>query len=350
MKQMLILLWLIPSILLNSCKSDNAAGGQNDPLADSAQLDPGATLAVTINGKKLFELPEPDSIKAQKKKALDDARMFYLGNLKDVKSYLKYGYTNLEMAQVENAIQIFSKGLEQFQNTADLYLYRGIALVQGRQFKNAVNDFWKAGKAVEGQKDVKGILERSEEEKKIDASIHYHIYKWMGLAFQAQGDFSNAEKMYEVCGDFSTNSDLHCISYYWQYQAYSRSGRVNDAASILETVDEKMYISESTRPYLDALLYLKSQKSETDLVNLDQLPKSSEEARAWTIKAYALALRAQLENKEEKWLSILEKILASPFWNQEAYIAAEADHHAVKGFNYEEMKESQINSESGKQN
>lgn len=350
MKHMLVFLWFVPALFLNSCKQDKAEGEQLEALIDDVQLDPGATLAVTINGKKLFELPEPDSIKAQKKKALDDARMFYLGNLKDVKAYLSYGYSNLELAQVENAIQIFSKGLEQFPNTADLYLYRGIALVQGRQFKNAVNDFWKAGKAVEGQRDHKGILEKSAEDKKIDASIHFDIYKWMGLAFQAQGDFSNAEKMFEVCGDFSTNSDLHCMSYYWQYQAYSRSGRIKDAASILETIDDKMYISESTRPYLDALLYLKSQKSETELVNLDQLPKSSEEARVWTIKAYALALKAQLESKEEKWLSILDKILASPFWNQEAYIAAEADHHAVRGFNYEEMKESQINSKSVRQN
>ncbi|MFZ1256300.1 MAG: hypothetical protein WAR77_08095, partial [Saprospiraceae bacterium] len=253
----LIISVFIGILFVCSCKSDSKANAESQAAAQALpeESQTGQTYAVTLDGKRLLELPEPDSIKERNKKNLDDSRMFYLGHLTEVKSFIAYGYQCIESGLVENAIQVLSKGIEQFQNTADLYLYRGIASVQGRQFASAVNDFWKAGKAVEGQKDIKGLLEKSETDKKINASLHYEIYKWMGLAFQCQGDFSNAEKMYEVCGDFSNNSDLYCMAYYWQYQSYMRANRQKDAEGILTTIEPKMFITPVTKPYLDALLY-----------------------------------------------------------------------------------------------
>ncbi|MEI2694513.1 MAG: hypothetical protein V9E90_05545 [Saprospiraceae bacterium] len=353
MKFNTVLVLMIFGSLFNllGCKSEPKALPEQAQTAQAIADEnlAGSTYAVTLDGKPLKELPEPDSIKTQNKAKLDASRNFYLGHLDDVKSYVSYGAQNLKCGYVENAIQVLSKGIEQFSNTADLYLYRGIAFVQGRQFGPAVNDFWKAGKAVEGQKDVKGMLEKTEIEKKINAGMHYEIYKWMGLAFQCQNDFPNAEKMFEVCGDFSTNSDLYCMAYYWQYQAYSRSGRVQDAKNILESADPKMFIMPVTKPYLDALLYLKGSIKESELVNLDQLPTTSEEALAWTVKAYAIALKAELAGTQDKQIRVLEKIESSPFWNQMAYIAAEADLHRLKGFKYEEMKAKELKS-NGKRN
>lgn len=332
--------------VLSACKQES----KNSPSETSENtqvVDPsteGTTYAATLDGKQLKDLPDPDSVHTKYKTMLQEARQYYLGHLNDVKAYVDYGYKCLPLGYVENAIQVLTKGIDQFPNTADLYLYRGIAQVVGRQFPTAVNDFWKAGKAVEGQQGAKGMLEKTGDDKKIDATIHYDIYRWMGLAFQCQGDFGNAEKMFEVCGDFASNPDLYCMAYYWQYQAYMRSGREKDAASILTTINPKMYISEVTRPYLDALLYYKGALDESALVDLNSLPKSSEEARVWSLKAYAIAVKASIEKKDDKNLKVLEQIMESPFWNQAAYIAAEADHHRIKGYNYQQMESKELNS------
>ncbi len=332
--------------VLSACKQES----KNSPSETSENtqvVDPsteGTTYAATLDGKQLKDLPDPDSVHTKYKTMLQEARQYYLGHLNDVKAYVDYGYKCLPLGYVENAIQVLTKGIDQFPNTADLYLYRGIAQVVGRQFPTAVNDFWKAGKAVEGQQGAKGMLEKTGDDKKIDATIHYDIYRWMGLAFQCQGDFGNAEKMFEVCGDFASNPDLYCMAYYWQYQAYMRSGREKDAASILTTINPKMYISEVTRPYLDALLYYKGALDESALVDLNSMPKSSEEARAWSLKAYAIAVKASIEKKDDKNLKVLEQIMESPFWNQAAYIAAEADHHRIKGYNYKQMESKELNS------
>lgn len=331
---------------VNACKRDDkSVGAAHKPTQEhqSEELT-GLTYAVTQDGKRLLEIPEPDSIRIKYKEALDASRVYYLGHLSEPKSYLMYGIHSLDLGMVENAIQVLDKGIGLFPNTADLYLYRGIAAVQGRQFTSAINDFWKAGKAVEGQKNVKGMRDKNEIEKKIDATLQYEIYNWMGLAFQSQGDFSNAEKMYEVCGDFSTNSDLYCMSYYWQYQAYKRAGRDADADQILKSIEPKMFISEGTKPFLDAMLYYKGILKENELINLEKLPQSSVEARDWMIKAYAIAIKSVLEKKEAKSKQILEKIVALPYWNQMAYIAAEADLHKLKGFNYKEMKTTELSS------
>jgi tetratricopeptide (TPR) repeat protein len=334
--------------VISACRNESKTNqpDQQQQVQEQQMLDE-STYAVTIDGKRLMEIPEPDSVSAKNKKDINEARMYYLGHLTEVKPYLNYGRECLKAGLVENAIQILSKGIDQFPNTSDLYLYRGMAYVMGRQFGAAINDFWKSGKAVEGQKDVKGLLEKSEEDKKIDATLHYDIYKWMGLAFQSQGDFSNAEKMFEVCADFSTNSDLYCMTYYWQYQSYMRAGRKKDGAQILESVDPKMFITV-TKPYLDALLYYKGNLKESELINFTELPKSSVEARAWTIKAYAVAVKAYLENNQAKYKETLEKIVAIPYWNQPAYIAAEADLHAIKGFDYQQMESKELNLNSKK--
>jgi tetratricopeptide (TPR) repeat protein len=340
--------FLILGILfLNACKQDNKQASFT-PVDLEPDQGTGLTYAVTINGKRLYEIPEPDSILKKNKEDLDNARMHYLGNLAQVKPYLQYGAQCLKSGMIENALLILGKAAENFPNTADVYLYRGIASVQGRQFGAAINDFWKAGKAVEGQKNMKGMLDRTEEEKKIDASIHYDIYTWMGLAFQCQGDFSNADKMFEICGDFSTNPDLYCMSYYWQYQAYKRSGRGTDADRILKNVDEKMNISPAIKPYMDALLYYKGIRKDNELVDLNKKPTSSAEAKDWTIKAYAIAVKSFLDKDEQRYLETLEKIIEIPYWNQMAYIAAEADHHKLKGFDYKQMETTELSNSNKK--
>lgn len=346
----LVLLGII--LISDSCKQDSkSSGSQTQGVAAPTESElAGETFAVTVDGKRLLRIPEPDSIVKKNKADVDAARMNYLGHLTEVKPYLNYGAQCLKSGLVENALQVLGKGIEQFPNTAELYYLRGIASVEARQFGAAVNDFWKAGKGIEGQKDVKGMLDKTEDEKKINATLHYEIYKWMGLAFQAQGDFSNAEKMFEVCTDFSTNPDLHCMSYYWQYQAYKRSGRGKEADQIQESVDPKMFISQVTKPYLDALLYYKGVISESELVDLNKLPQSSNEAREWSIKAYAVAVKAFLENKDVKYKESLEKIIASPYWNQMPYIAAEADLHKLKGYDYKQMETKELNSGTKKSN
>ncbi len=334
-------------VMAISCKQENKAM-PSEAVDEDPQQGPGATYAVTINGKRLYEIPEPDSVLQKNKDDLNNARMHYLGNLEQVKPYLQYGAQCLKSGMIENALLILGKAAEKFPNTADVYLYRGMASVQGRQFGAAINDFWKAGKAVEGQKNVKGILDKTESEKKIDASIHYDIYKWMGLAFQCQGDFSNADKMFEICGDFSTNPDLYCMSYYWQYQANKRSGREKDAERILTTIGEKMSISSEIKPYLDALLYFKGSLNDRELVDLNKKPTNSQEAADWTIKAYAIAVKAFLDKDEQRYLETLEKIIEIPYWNQMAYIAAEADHHKLKGFDYKQMETTELSNSTKK--
>ncbi|HEX5626204.1 MAG TPA: hypothetical protein VFX48_09315, partial [Saprospiraceae bacterium] len=103
-------------------------------------------------------------------------------------------------------------------------------------------------------------------------------------------------------------------------------------------------ISPITKPYLDALLYYKGELQEKDLVNLDQAPKSSIEARDWTIKAYAIAVKALVDQAPARQLKALEKITATPYWNQMPYIAAEADLHKIKGFQYQEMETKELKS------
>lgn len=323
------------SFILSSCKKDTKPAENTQQAVIPGSDDPekqGQAMALTIDGRKLTEWNDPDSIKAIRKEALDKARNVYLGHTEDVKGYVMYGNEYIKFGRPENAINIFSKGIEKFPNTADLYLGRAKAYIIARQFQDAVNDSWQAGKAIEGQPQARGILKLTGADSVLNPTLHFLNYLNMGIAFQCAKDFSNAEKMFEVCGDFSNNPDLFNIAYYYQYQCYTRAGREADAKNIMNMVDKSKNSLAPGRPYLDALLYWKGLKSEAELVDINAIPQNSVDAEAWLIKAYALAYKAQLEKKNDKAAELLQKILLSGYWSQYPYILAEVDLNTLRGF------------------
>lgn len=89
--------------------------------------------AVNLLGNKLQEWRDADSLKQYREAYIEQSRTVYLSKLDDPKGYIQYGRAFVANGQVENAIELYSKGIEKFPEVADLYLYRGEAMLLGRQ-------------------------------------------------------------------------------------------------------------------------------------------------------------------------------------------------------------------------
>ena len=311
-------------LMISACKNDPKGAQQMPPEATDPARS-GEAYSMTLDGKKLMEWNEPAEIKAKNDAAISNTRTRYLQGLNDVTRYLEYAKSYLADGHVENAISILDKAAAKFENTADVFYWRGEAKIKGRQFAEANSDFWKAAKLMETQQGYKGLVRLTGIDSILNQSLHYLNYQGMGMSYQAAGELNSADKMYEVCGDFSTNPDLWTVSYYYQYQNYARSGNETGAKKVMATVDKSKQTLPPFKPYLDALLYWKGDIAEDDLVDLDQMPHSSEEARPWLIKAYALVVKAMIEKKNDKALEYCNKILSCGYWAQYPYILAESD-------------------------
>ncbi len=338
--------WAILVIIVAAQACNNQPKREGATMGEEEGGHSEVVYAVSIDGKVLGKIPEPDSIVRANEERLTSTRNAYLQNLDKEISYLNYAKANLAVGTVENAVQVLTKGLNKFPNSADLYWMRAEALIITRQFNPAIQDLWKAGKVIEAQGPKMGIGELTEQEKRLGENLQYRIYRAMGLAFQHTGDFANAEKMWEIVGDFSNNPDLYCMAYYWQYPAYMRAGREADAKEILKTVTPNMSVMEITRPYLESLLFYKGDIGASELVNASYTPLSSLEARDWLIKMYAIGIKALLEKREGIAAETFKAMVATPYWNQAPYIAAEAELNRLRGIIYKQPEEINLNSKN----
>ncbi|MDQ3143067.1 MAG: hypothetical protein M3Q56_12560 [Bacteroidota bacterium] len=327
-----------------SCKPEQKTGIQALPPDESAK-DPGSILAVSLDGKVLTTWADPDSVNQILTKELDQFRNYYLSHLEEPVSYLAYGRKFLQLGKIENAIDIFSKGIAKFDKNPDLYIARGEAHIKARMFNSATDDLWKGGQNIQGQDIGSGLLKNRGEDSIINSSLSYKNYLFLGQAFQCKGDFANADKMFEICADFSTNSDLYMRSYYWQYQCFARSGRTKEAEELIKGIDPKSHIFPVTKPYLESLLFLRGDLSEAQLVDISKMPKTSEEAKSWLVRAYAVALKAQLKKDQDKTVSVFKNIFQSGYWDQMPYIMAEADYARLLGIDIQESQTIQLRAE-----
>ncbi|MBK9271456.1 MAG: hypothetical protein IPM48_07650 [Saprospiraceae bacterium] len=330
---------------LVSCKTDPK---NQDTLEQLNDAKDGVALAANLFGDKLNQWPDSDSVIRMRESDIETARAAYLGKLADPKGYLQYGKAFLAHGNVENAIQIFGKGIEKFPEIPDLYLYSGEAMLIGRQLRPSIDQFWKAGQHMEKSTHPTGISGMSGSDSLAGMTLQYRNYLLMGLAFQMSKDFTSADKMFEVCGDFSSNTDLWIRSYYWQYECYNRSGRTQDVQNILSNISPTMQITSSSRAYLDAMLFYKGEKSEKDLVDLNTLPKTSAEAEDWLIRAYAVGVKHLLNKDQEKAIQVFKKMLATKYWNQLPYLAAEGELVLIGNVELQEPELIELNTEGKK--
>lgn len=345
MKYQIYQLILLCSILI-ACKNEPKNGAASaDPTQDPKSGD---ALAANMMGDKLLAWNDPDSIKQRREQQIELARRNYLSKLNEPKGYLQYGRAYLANGQVENAIQIFGKGLEKFQEVPDLHVYNGEAHLIGRQFKAATEQFWKAGQKMEKASSASGISGMQDKDSIAGMTLQFKNYMLMGLAFQNNNDFSSADKMFEVCGDFSTNSDLWIRAYYWQYQCYHRSGRVQETANILSNISKTMQLLPISKSYLDAMLYYKSEISAAELIDLSKAPATHEEAEDWMVRAYALGVKYLLDKKDIDALKVFNAMMATGYWDLLPYLAAEAELARIKGVEQTEPEVIELNSKEKK--
>lgn len=163
----------------------------------------------------------------------------------DTDTVLGYGRAIASLWRYHQAIEVFSRGLAQSGESAQLYRHRGHRYISIRDFDRAEADLARASALQPG-----------------DWDIEYHL----GLARWLRGDYVGALVAYERCLELSATAESRVAISHWMYMTLRRLGQDDRAAELVRGFDVTE-IEENTH-YRDLVLLYRGRLTEEEIEQL----------------------------------------------------------------------------------
>jgi tetratricopeptide (TPR) repeat protein len=252
---------------------------------------------------------------------LAEARARFDSQPNDPDAIIWLGRRTAYLGSYQEAIKIFSRGVELHTGDARFYRHRGHRYITLRCFDSAIADLEKAAKLIRGKADEiepDGLPNaRNTPTGTLQSNIWYHL----GLAHYLKGDFENALRSYRECMKVSKNPDMLVATSHWLYMTLRRLGRAGEARKVLDPITEQMDIIEN-RDYHRLLLMYKGKLTPESL--LEESMKGGSSLSSATI-GYGVGNWHLYNGEREKAAAVFRKVIESNQWASFGYIAAEAE-------------------------
>jgi len=291
------------------------------PHAESPSVDsPGEAIdAPREQGETLLGTPlrEPDwspETRARLEEDLAIARAQFEVAPQREDSFIWVGRRLGYLTRWEEAIEVFTRGLEVHPESYKLHRFRGRHRARNRQLDLAIEDYRRAGELIEGQQDSfepDGILNsRGQFLGTYKANIHYYLAQTSYAVGDYETTLRGMERSYAEPLLGATSDRLVATSY-WRYLAHRKLGQDAEARAVVEAVPEGLELIENFT-YYDGVLFFKGVRTEEEL-----LPEAD------SIVKFAIAMEhhfdGEQERAEEMWIEIVNES-AQGFWPAEAEI------------------------------
>ncbi|UCC40108.1 MAG: tetratricopeptide repeat protein [Candidatus Aminicenantes bacterium] len=254
---------------------------------------------ISLLWKKLFATPAKGEELLKLRDALKEAAIQVEANPENPENIVMYGRRLAYLWRYHEAIEVFSKGVENHPDFAMLYRHRGHRYISIRKFEKAFVDLTRASKLNDH-----------------DFDIWYHL----GLAHFLLGEFEEALSAYKNCMKAAEDDDSKIAISNWLYITLRRLGNEDDAAKILDGITEEMEVVEN-RSYYNLLLFYKGRKSEIEITALAEASDIDMATIGYGIGCWYL-----YNESIPKARTFFEKIVnTTMYWPAFGFIAAEAE-------------------------
>ena len=232
--------------------------------------------------------------------------------------------------QFNEAIAIFSKGLESYPDSFELYRQRGHRYISTRHFKEALADLQRAEKLIQG---MPLWMEPDGEGNELPvplASIQFNVYYHLGLVHYLLRNWEQAAEAFNLCRKWMIEGDYNnltaCID--WHYMTLRRAGKTAEAAELLKLVpyglkDEQFVEGPSYyrrlqmyRGELQPESLMNPEKGNQEIVSLDTI---------YATQGYGVGNWYYYNGNIPRAKEIFERILKGRGTSAFGYIAAEID-------------------------
>jgi tetratricopeptide (TPR) repeat protein len=262
----------------------------------------------------------PTSIRSNNKTLLaklDTARSQYLQDSANADKLIWLGRRLAYVGRYQEAITVFTKGVERFPKDARMLRHRGHRYLSLRCIDKAIADFEAAAKLVKGKPDEVEPDGLPNAQNIPTSTLQTNIYYHLGLAHYLQKNYAAAEKAYQQCLKLSKNPDMYVAAAYWQYLTLRYQQKDKAAAKLLNTITPNMPLIENEDYY--ALLQLFQQKP---LIKdpADMLEQKKE--LSLVSYGYGLGEYCWLIGQKDFAKAVWQTLLQSSQWSAFGYLAA----------------------------
>ena len=247
----------------------------------------------------------------------EDAKTAYEKDPNNADLLIWYGRRTAYLGLYEEAIQIYTEGIEKFPEDARIYRHRGHRYISVRELDKAISDLSKAVQLIRGTPNEIEPDGMPNAQNIPVSTLHGNIWYHLGLAQYLKQEYRWAYKSYLKCRESSSNNDNLVSSTHWLYMIQRRMGNKELADSLLQPITPELDIIENMS-YHKLCLFYKGLLSEEELI-----PKGESSSASDAI-AYGLANWYFVEGQYEKALDLMADIVRGENWSSFGYIAAES--------------------------
>lgn len=237
-------------------------------------------------------------------------------------NYIWLGRRTAYLSRYNEAIDIFSEGIDKFPNSYRLYRHRGHRYISQRKFDAAIADLKIASELMPGEPVE---IEPDGQPNKLNqplSSTQFNVWYHLGLAHYLKGEFDLAEKAYLECMKVSNNDDLITATVDWLYMTYRREGKNEEAKKLLEKITDNMTIVENDSYFKRLNLY----KGNLPVDSVLSVSASNEDVElALATQGYGVGNWYLCQGDTSKAIGIYERVVKGKHFSAFGFIAAEAD-------------------------
>ena len=273
--------------------------------------------AITLLGDTLYTSA---STSENALKQYELAKADYNANPNDSEAIIWYGRRTAYLGRFQDAIEIYSEGIDKHTNDARMYRHRGHRNISTRQYAKAIADFEKAATSIEGTKDQVEPDGLPNDRNIPLSTLHGNIWYHLGLAYYLQNDMENALKAYSNRTVTERYPDNLVSGGYWLYMINRRLGNTEAANAAIINVEKDMDIIENGS-YYKMCLFFKGLIAEEDIAD-QAIGTSSSDVLAYGLGNWYLYEKNDTIQAKAIYERLLEKGNKYSF----AYLAAESDY------------------------
>jgi tetratricopeptide (TPR) repeat protein len=237
-------------------------------------------------------------------------------------NYIWLGRRTAYLTRYNEAIDIFSEGIDKFPNSYRLYRHRGHRYISQRKFDAAIADLTKASELMQGAPiEIEPDGQPNQLNQPL-SSTQFNVWYHLGLAHYLKGEFDRAEKAYLEGMNVSSNDDLITATVDWLYMTYRREGKKEEAKKLLEKITDNMTIIENDSYFKRLNLY----KGKLPVDSVLFVSASNEDAElALATQGYGVGNWYLCNGDTSQALGIFERVVNGKHFSAFGFIAAEAD-------------------------
>jgi len=300
--------------------ADTARTGGTLPEFDFVAPDDSLE-ATSLIGTPLFRTAINGERGDQMRNQLEDARILLESNPSSIDGFIWYGRRLAYLGRYRDAIEVYTKGLEQFPNEPHLLRHRGHRFISTRRISEAIEDFTTATEAVAGQADEVEPDGQPNAAGLPTSTLQTNIWYHLGLAYYLRAEFDHAADAFKVCFDLAANNDMRVAAADWLYMALRRGGHGDEAENAIAFVHEDLELLEN-HSYLKRLLMYRGLSDDAGFK--DSLGDGADALSIATL-GYGVGNWHLMEGDETGAIQVFEAVLETSSWAAFGFIASEAE-------------------------